>query len=72
MDSRDLTLARLDALFAKLAPMAHYLKKLESRMRHKCFPADDELVEQAAAAMHRLAIHTHYQASEKVKRKPKG
>ena len=43
MDSRDLTLAQLDALFAKLAPMAHYLRKLENRMHHECFPADDEL-----------------------------
>ena len=30
MDSRDLTLAQLNALFAKLAPMAHYLRKLEN------------------------------------------
>jgi hypothetical protein len=29
------------------------------------------LVEQARAAMHRLAIHTHYQACKKVRRKPK-
>ena len=55
------------------APMAHYLRQLENRMHHECFPADDELfklVEQASAAMHRLAIHTHYQACERVKRKP--
>jgi hypothetical protein len=74
MDSRDLTLAQLDALFAKLAPMSHYLRKLENRMHHECFPADDELfklVEEAAAAMHRLAIHVHYAACEKVKGRPK-
>jgi hypothetical protein len=42
-DSRDLTLAQLDALFAKLAPMAHYVWKLENRMHHECFLIDDEL-----------------------------
>ena len=74
MDSRDLTLAQLDALFAKLAPMAHYVRKLENRMHHECFPADDELfrlVEQASAAMHSLAIAVHYAACEKVKQRPK-
>lgn len=52
--------------------MSYYLRKLENRMHHECFPADDELfklVEEAAAAMHRLAIHVHYAACEKVKRK---
>ncbi len=68
----DLTLAQFDARFTKLAPTVHHLKKLENRMHHECFPADDELVEQAAAAMHRLAIHTHYQAREKVKRRRDG
>ena len=41
-------------------------------MHHECFPADDELfkfVEQASAAMHSLAIHTHSAACEKVKRR---
>ena len=60
-------------VFAKLAPMAHYLRNLDCRMRHECFPADDELfkvVEQASAAMHRLAIHTHYASCEKVMQKP--
>ena len=73
MDSRDLTLAQLDALFAKLAPMRHYVRKLENRMHHECFPADDglfKLVEQASAAMHSLAIAVHYQACEKVKQRP--
>jgi len=51
--------------------MAHYVRKLENRMHHECFPADDELVEQASAAMHKLAIHTHYQTFEKVKQRPK-
>ncbi len=54
--------------------MARYLRKLENRMHHECFPADDELfpsVEQASAAMHSLAIQVHYQECEKVKRKPK-
>ena len=32
---------------------------------------DDELIEQASAAMHKLAIHVHYQACEKVKQRPK-
>ena len=69
MDSSDLTLAQLDALFAKLAPMAHYVRKLENRMHHECFPADDELfklVEQASAAMHSLSIAVHYASCEKV------
>ena len=68
------TLAQLDALFAKLAPMAHYVRKLENRMHHECFPADDELfklVEQASAAMHKLAIAVHYASCEKVKQRPK-
>jgi len=69
MDGRDLALAQLDALFAKLAPMSHYLRKLENRMPHECFPADDELVEQASAAMHDRAIQVHYAACEKVKPK---
>jgi hypothetical protein len=63
-----------DALFAKLAPMSHFLRKLENRMHHECYPADDELfklVEQASAAMHTLAIHVHYAACEKVKQSPK-
>jgi hypothetical protein len=37
-------------------------------------PADDDLtvlVEQASAAMHRLAIHVHYAACEKFKRRLK-
>ena len=46
MDSRDSTLAQLDALFVELAPMSFYVRKLESRLHHECFPADDELVEQ--------------------------
>jgi hypothetical protein len=74
LDSRDLTLAQLDALFAKLAPMAHYVRKLEYRMHHECFPVDDELfklVEQTRAAMLSLSIHTHYAACDKVMRKPK-
>jgi len=74
MDSRDLTLAQLDALFAKLAPMRHYVRKLENRMHHECFPADDglfKLVEQASAAMHSLAIHTLHAACEQVRRQPK-
>ena len=74
MDSRDLTLTQLDALFAKLAPMAHFVRKFQNRMHHECFPADEglfKLIEQASAAMHSLAIHTHYQACEKVKRKGK-
>ena len=33
MDSRDLSEARLDALFAKLQPMAYYLVKLPCRRR---------------------------------------
>lgn len=47
--------------------MAQYLKKLENRMHHECFPADDELfqlVEQASAEMHKLAIHVHCAACE--------
>jgi hypothetical protein len=63
MDSLDLTSAQLDELFLKLAPMSHYVRKIENRMRHECFPADDELtvlVEQAAAAMHRLAIRATF------------
>ncbi len=54
--------------------MAHYVRKLENRMHHECFPADDELcklVEQASAAMHGLSIHVHYAACEKVKQRPK-
>ena len=54
--------------------MAHDLRKLENRMHHECFPAYDELfklVEQASAAMHKLTIHVHYAACEKVKRRPK-
>ncbi len=62
MESCDRTLKQLDALFAKLAPMAHYLRRLENRMHRECFPSDDELlmlVEPASAAIHRLAIDTH-------------
>ena len=47
--------------------MGHHLKKLENRMHHACFPADDELfkpAEQASGAMHSLAIHVHYQACD--------
>jgi hypothetical protein len=61
MDSRDPTLAQLDALFAKRASVSYYMKKFENRMRHQRFTADDELlklVEEAAAAMHRLATCT--------------
>ena len=50
--------------------MAHYLRKVENWMHHECVPADDELlnlVEQASAAIRRLAIHAHYAACDKFK-----
>ena len=43
MDSRNLTVALLDAIFAKLALMSHCPKKLENWMHHVCFPAYDAL-----------------------------
>ncbi|MEX2111735.1 MAG: hypothetical protein WD845_01030 [Pirellulales bacterium] len=71
MKSHDLTKAQLDALVAKPWAMANCLRRLEIRMHHEGFPADDALYTRVSAATHTPAIYVHCQACEKVKRKPK-
>jgi len=68
MDSRDLSVRQLDALFDKLRPMAFYLGKLRQRMEAKRFPEGDELetlVREAETAMQRLVLHINSQAAHK-------
>jgi hypothetical protein len=62
MDSRDLTPEQLSQVFARLAPIAHYLARLKARMIEQQFPPDDELfklVEKAHVEAHSLAMKVH-------------
>jgi hypothetical protein len=62
MDSSDLTPEQLNQVFAKLAPIAHYLARVKARMIEKDFPPDDELfqmVEKAHAQAHAAAMKVH-------------
>jgi hypothetical protein len=75
MDSRDLSEAQLDALFAKLAPMSCYPNKVQDRMFVKGWSQDDELftlVRAAHEVLHELAIRTRDLACDQVMRKPEG
>jgi hypothetical protein len=68
MDSRDLSVRQLDALFDKLRPMAYYVAKVRKRMEQKRFPGGDELatlVREAETAMARLATHLNSLAAHR-------
>ncbi len=63
MDSSDLTIDQLDALFDRIQPMNFYLTKLANRCHENAWPADDELrqkIDAAATAVHALAMAVHY------------
>jgi len=64
--------------FAFLATPFAFVASCFLSLASRCFWAqlapDDKLfkmIEQASAAMHSLAIHTHYAPREKVKQRPK-
>jgi len=62
MHSGDLTDQQLDALFARIAPMSHYLGELENRMDAVGFSRADRLyweVTNARYAAMLLADHLH-------------
>jgi hypothetical protein len=68
MDSRELSVKQLDALFDKLRPMASYLGKLRIRMEQKRFPEGDELatlINEAETALQRLTLHVNSLAAHK-------
>jgi hypothetical protein len=68
MDSRDLTVRQLDALFDRLRPMSYYLGKLRIRMAQRRFPEGDELstlISEAETAMQRLTLHVNSLADHK-------
>ena len=60
MDSRDLSVRQLDALFDKRRPMAYYVAKVRERMEQQRFPEGDELatlVRETEAATARLTTY---------------
>jgi hypothetical protein len=68
MNSRDLSVRQLDALFDKLRPMAFYVAKVRKRMEQQQFPESDELatlVRDAEAALARLTMHVNSLAAHK-------
>ncbi len=68
MDSLELSVKQLDALFDKLRPMAFYPGKLRQRMEPRRFAESDELLELlrgAESAMQRLVQHVNSQAVHK-------
>ena len=72
MDSRDLSVRQLDALFDKLRPMAYYVAKVRKRMELQRFPEGDELatlVREAEASMARLTTHVNSLAAHRSRRR---
>jgi hypothetical protein len=68
MDSRDLSVHQLDALFDKLRPMAYHVAMVRKRMEQQCFPESDELatlVREAETAMPQLATHVNSLAAHR-------